>query len=133
MDKKTYNISRILIMVLLIIGVFISENLILASLFVVGGMILLYIASKNVNEALWDERTKLIKSNASRMAAGIFILIIFFSGSVLLAINSISIEYAKAGFNLLTPSNLGFTLCMALALFWFLYFGFYRYYSRRYG
>lgn len=94
---------------------------------------MLYIASKNVSEATWDERSILIKSNASRMALGVFVVMIFFSGFGLLAMNNAFPGYAKAGFNLLTSSNLGFTLSMALVLFWLLYIGFYQYYSRKLG
>ena len=132
MDNKTYNISRILILIFVVMGIFFSGNLISSFLFVIAGMILLYITSKMVNEVTFDERNRLIKSNASRMAMGIFIVIIFISGTALLVLNNTFPDYAQIGFNLLNASNLYFTLCSALILLWFLYIGFYGYYSRRY-
>jgi uncharacterized membrane protein len=110
MDKITYNILRILIVIFLVVGIWFSENLPLAFLFIIVSMTLLYIIPKKVNEVIWDERTQLIKSNASRMAMGIFIFIIFSSGFALLVSNNDYPDYAQAGFSLLNASNLGPTL-----------------------
>lgn len=130
MNKKTYNIFRILIIAFILVGILISNgNMLLALLFVITGMISLYAISKNVNEVMYDERTTLIKSNASRMSMGIFINIIFLSGIVILVLNSVYPNYIQFTIN---ASDLGFILCTAGLLFWTLYIGFYEYYGRKY-
>ncbi|MEN6293413.1 MAG: DUF2178 domain-containing protein [Methanobacterium sp.] len=130
MNKKTYNISRILIITFILVGMWISNgNMLLALLFVITGMISLYTVSTNINEVMHDERTTLIKSNASRMSMGIFINIIFLSGIVILVLNSIYPNYIQFTIN---ASDLGFILCTAGLLFWTLYIGFHEYYSRKY-
>jgi len=132
MEKNTYNILKIVIPIFVLCGMVVSNgNLILALLFVIAGMILLYIASKKVNAVIHDERTILIKSNASRMSMGVFINIIFLSGIAILALNSIYPNYIQIEFTI-NASNLGFILCMAGLLFWTLYAGFHVYYHRKY-
>jgi len=126
MNKKNYQLFRILIIIFVAATVgwaIPSGKLVLAFMFILIGIILMFVLRKQVEDITEDERTSLVAGKASRMAMLSFLTIITLGGISVLALHDYFPEFKQAGLTLVNAS------CLLILL----YTGFYFYYNKKHG